>query len=360
MRYRENISKTSQVPLCNRPIKLKKLIIFSVLITYIIIVFSGCAPTIKTKKLVPAKYHEAAKLKRISVLPFDGPMGNQVRADIEALLLTILVNDEQYFSIIERNAIDKIFLEQSLQLSGAVNETTAVEIGKLAGVQGIVMGTVTQSTIEENPYSVEKSKCISKGKNGKCKEWQQYRVNCRERNAYFSFTPKFIDVATGEIAASEALSGHVSHETCSDSGRPLKSRQELLAEAKKYALEKLGKLVAPYNEDFEIKLLIKDDSKVPPEAKKNINDGVKWAKAGRVDRACEFWNEASNLHPYGYAIYYLLGVCSELSGDLDKALSYYEKADTNASSPVDEISEAIGRITISIEKQKKIDEVLNE
>ncbi len=360
MHNREKTGKAFQVPLWNRPIKLKRLIICSVLLTCIIIFFSGCAPTIKTKTLVPAKYHEAAKLRRISILPFDGPMGNQVRADIESLLLTIRVNDEQYFSIMERTAIDKIFLEQNLQISGAVNETTAVEIGKLAGVQGIVMGTVTQSTIEENPYSVEKSKCISKNQDGSCKEWQQYWVNCRERNAYFSFTPKFIDVATGEIAASEVLSGHVNDETCLDSGRPLKSRHELLSEAKRYALEKLRKLVAPYDVDVEIKLLTEDDSKIPPEAKENINNGIKWVKAGRVDRACEFWNEAFHLHPYGYAIYYLLGVCSELSGDLNKALSYYEKADRNTGSPIDEIREAIDRVTVSIEKQKKLDEVLNE
>ena len=77
--------------------------------------------------LVPAKCHGAAKLKKLAVLPFDGRGGDQVRADIEALLVGIRVKDEPYFTVIERSAINKIVKEQSFQVTGAVDEETAVK-----------------------------------------------------------------------------------------------------------------------------------------------------------------------------------------------------------------------------------------
>ena len=97
---------------------------------------------------------------------------------------------------------------------------------------------------------------------------------------------------------------------------------------------------------------------MPPEAKKKIDAGTKWSKQGRLDRACELWHKAYELHPQGYAIPYLLGVCAEISGNLEKALSYYEKADRNTGAPVEEISQALGRVKVGIEKHKKLEEQL--
>ena len=106
--------------------------------------------------LVPAKCYEASKLKKIAVLPFDGRGGNKVRADIEALLVGIVVKNEPYFKVIERAAINRIVKEQSFQLSGAVDEETASQVGKLLGADGIVLGAVTQST-EDASYSEKRS-----------------------------------------------------------------------------------------------------------------------------------------------------------------------------------------------------------
>ena len=338
----------------------KKLQIVNLLLVVgvLIIIFAGCATTVKTRMLVPAKASEAAKLRRIAVLPFAGPTGNQVNADIEALLVGVRVKDEPFFSIIERNALEKIMKEQKLQLYGLVDEKTAAKEGQQIGAEGIILGTVTQCTTEDKPYSQVRSKCVSKDEMGKCTKWSKYRVRCIERNAYFSFTPKVVNATTGKIVASESLSGKSRDNACQDSNRPLRGKKEMLTQGKKQAIEKFREMVAPYYLTVEIKLLDKDDTKMPSEVKEKIAHGIKWAKGGRLDRACEFWHEAYNLHRKGYATPYLLGVCAEMSGYLEKALSYYEKADRNTGSPVKEISEALGRVRVSIEKRKKLDEQL--
>ncbi len=51
---------------------------------------------------------------------------------------------------------------------------------------------------------------------------------------------------------------------------------------------------------------------------------------------------------------YLLGVCAEIQGELNKALVYYEKADRMTERPVKEINEGIERIKIRLKNQKEI------
>ena len=94
------------------------------------------------------------------------------------------------------------------------------------------------------------------------------------------------------------------------------------------------------------------------QTKKKIDKGVKWVNAGRLDRACEFWNQAYNIHKQGYALNYLMGVCAELSGNLEEALSFYHTADRQTGSPNEEINKALGRVKVNIKKQKKLEQEL--
>lgn len=48
----------------------RKLLFLMLLISLTLL--NACATSIKTTALVPARYHEAAVLKEVAVLPFDG------------------------------------------------------------------------------------------------------------------------------------------------------------------------------------------------------------------------------------------------------------------------------------------------
>jgi curli biogenesis system outer membrane secretion channel CsgG len=62
---------------------------------------------------------------------------------ISDLLVTYLVKDGTY-SVIERKALDKIMAEQNFSNSDRANPTSAAKLGKLLGVDAIIVGSVTQ------------------------------------------------------------------------------------------------------------------------------------------------------------------------------------------------------------------------
>jgi curli biogenesis system outer membrane secretion channel CsgG len=62
---------------------------------------------------------------------------------ISDLLVTYLVKDGTY-SVIERKALDKILKEQNFSNSDRANANSAAQIGKILGVDAIIVGSITQ------------------------------------------------------------------------------------------------------------------------------------------------------------------------------------------------------------------------
>jgi curli biogenesis system outer membrane secretion channel CsgG len=88
---------------------------------------------------------------RIAVIAFDNrtdwwadEMGN-VAAD---MIVTRLVNSGA-FSVIERERLNAILEEQGFQLTGQVSPSDVFEIGRMAGVDYLITGSVTRFSIDE-------------------------------------------------------------------------------------------------------------------------------------------------------------------------------------------------------------------
>ena len=98
----------------------------------------------------------AAHARKIRVAVFDFDYGT-VHRDVFALfgsdvdvgkgisdmLVTYLVKDGTY-SVIERKALDKILAEQNFNNSNRADPTSAAKIGKMLGVDAIIVGSVTE------------------------------------------------------------------------------------------------------------------------------------------------------------------------------------------------------------------------
>jgi hypothetical protein len=87
--------------------------------------------------------------------------------------------------ILERSRIYSILKEQGFQQTGAVDFSTAVEIGKIVGVNAVFIGSVSRPT-------------ISNTANLKDNTWSSYTV---------TFTGRLISVKTGDILLSGSASG---------------------------------------------------------------------------------------------------------------------------------------------------------
>lgn len=109
---------------------------------------------------------------------------------------TVLVTDgivnKGKFNVMERARIDEIMAEQNFQSGDAVDESTAVQLGKLLGVRVVVLGSVTD-------FSMKGASGISVGGFGLGLQKGSVQLSAR-----------VVDVETGRILASAKGEGSAS------------------------------------------------------------------------------------------------------------------------------------------------------
>lgn len=350
-------------------------IFYPILLTAMVFIISCAPPAVKTTMLVPAQYHEASQLKEVAVLPFDGKGGKEFAAEIEGALASINIGDTQYFNLVDRVRLEKIISEMKLSQSALVDVGTAAKVGKLVGAKGIYTGVITESDSVDSSYYEERNRCIRTvtkyDKMGRpytatedylmnrpfmtCDgKIEKYTVSCTKRIATFAFTPKLIEVETGRVVYSNNIRKSADASVCSDSQKPLTSESELLDKAKEPGKQIFRTDIAPYYVTVEIKLMDSDEGITSKDAKTKLEQGIDFAKNNRLDRACELWGEARILSPDSPSLLYNLGICSEVTGQLEQALDLYKKVDRLLSKPDERVNASLTRVQKRINDQMKL------
>jgi len=142
-----------------------------------------------------------AEKKRIAVMDFEfagiqqwwGGYEWDIGKGIADIIVKDLVRDGS-FRIIERRALDKLLAEQNFSNSERADPTSAARIGKMLGVDAIVVGSITQFGTEN------KKKGIS-GLGGGWGGWGGGTVGKTEGKAQVAIDARLVDVDTGEILA---------------------------------------------------------------------------------------------------------------------------------------------------------------
>jgi curli biogenesis system outer membrane secretion channel CsgG len=107
------------------------------------------------------------------------------------LLVKHLVRDGTY-SVIERKALDKILAEQNFSNSDRANPTSAAQIGKLLGVDAIIIGSITQFGQETKGTGVG-------GAGGGFGRFGVGGFRRNETKAIVTVDARIVDIDTGEI-----------------------------------------------------------------------------------------------------------------------------------------------------------------
>ncbi len=142
--------------------------------------------------------------KRVAILDFDyGTVRSGVAGlfgtDIDVgkgmadLLVKHLVQDGTY-SVIERKMLDKILAEQNFSNSDRANPSSAAQLGKLLGVDAIIVGTITQFGGENE------KKQVGGGGGG----WGGFGIGGIKKTkskAIVTVDARIIDIDTAEILA---------------------------------------------------------------------------------------------------------------------------------------------------------------
>jgi len=117
------------------------------------LVFShaGCASLQPTAQVEPTAGVQAlppysGPKARIAVADFDvkaAKAGWEIGSGLREMLVTALVNSNR-FSVVERQVLDAVMKEQELSVSGAADEATRIERGKIRTADLIVTAAVTE------------------------------------------------------------------------------------------------------------------------------------------------------------------------------------------------------------------------
>jgi curli biogenesis system outer membrane secretion channel CsgG len=153
--------------------------------------------------------------KRIAIMNFDyatvvadvtAVFGSQqdVGKGIADLLVDKLVNGGAY-SVIERKALDKLMAEQNFSNSDRADPNSAAKLGKLLGVDTIVIGSITQFGRDDKTTKV--------GGGGFGNFGARYGVggvSQKNSKAVVGITARMVNVETGEILVSQQAHGESS------------------------------------------------------------------------------------------------------------------------------------------------------
>lgn len=144
--------------------------------------------------------------KRVAVLDFEyGTVQRwwegswDVGKGIADLMVDKMVNDGT-FSVIERKRLDAVLAEQNFSNSDRADPATAARIGKLLGVNAIIVGSITQFGTEKRDIGVG-------GLIGRVPGLGGGTVGTQKGKAKVAITARLIDVNTGEILASSTGAG---------------------------------------------------------------------------------------------------------------------------------------------------------
>ncbi len=153
---------------------------------------------------------QAQQKKRIAVMNFDYATvqsyvqslfgSNQdVGAGIADLLVDKLVADGAY-SVIERKALDKILAEQNFSNSDRADPASAAKIGRVLGVDAILVGSITQFGRDDKKTNV----------GGLGREMDKYGIggfSRKKSTAVVGITARLVNTSTAEILASTSQKG---------------------------------------------------------------------------------------------------------------------------------------------------------
>jgi curli biogenesis system outer membrane secretion channel CsgG len=146
----------------------------------------------------------ADRKKRVAIFDFEyGTVHNQASAlfgsnvdvgrGIADMLVKYLVKDGTY-SVIERKALDKILAEQNFSTSDRANPASAARIGKILGLDAIIIGSITQFGGDD------KSTGVGGGGGG----WGGFGlggIKHKKSKAIVALDARLVDIDTAEILA---------------------------------------------------------------------------------------------------------------------------------------------------------------
>lgn len=309
-----------------------------------LLIFGGCAQKVQIKSLHPAEISRAAVTKKIAVAEFKNDKVN-LSGKIEAQIARYSIDGKPYFTTISRKDLDKVLAEQKIQDSG-LTDNTAGTLGSLIGAQAIILGELTNPSMQRSDYYVMRTKC----KKDQCRE---EKVFCTKALAILSAQVRMIDTQKGDIIYADSLSRNGEWSHCKDDSYIIPSLEMAAQQLSDGISSDFVYKLSPHYVFMQVTLLEKPDLEYSDRQKLLLESALESIKQNRFDKAENLLGELiDSTAEKSYVALYDLGVVKEAQGMYEDAQNLYIKADTITLKPIEEISKALLHIQNLIEQNK--------
>jgi hypothetical protein len=321
-----------------------------VCIVWLSIQLSGCANSVKTVKILPPNVPEAAEHQRVALIGFQGKHSKEVNVAFETMLVKHRLHGRPYFTVVDRTRTRELMREYKKSLSGVIDHSTAAKFGKQIGASGVYFGDVTNYSVSSKRYKANKYYCKKYASDGKkCEQSGTRKVTCTRRTANITLVPRLIDVETSQVVYRAERTGSATSSACP--GQKLKSDGQLLKEAIVKSIAQIRADIAPNAMLVRVELMDEPSQLTGADAA-SFNSGMDFAKAERMDRACQIWRDLNRrTQSADNALLYNVAVCEELEGNYSEALNLFEQVDQRLMQPDDNVSEALTRLRSNLQNQ---------
>lgn len=334
---------------------------------------AGCAaPTVETSVLMPARQDGMAGAKRIGIAPLGGDTGGRFTARLQAHFAGIQVKGQPHFTLVQIDR-DALIREQKAGDSAQFDAKTAVRLGRLVAADTIISGAVTPPQYRVQRSRQERRECVEGQYNQKtkrydsCSKYRTYTVRCGKHTSNFGLSLNATSVERGTISFVQDYRGASQDFTCEDR-RPAKSANALSEAAIAQVLQQVRLDVAPYPQRFSIAFLDYDKKgslkrkqlnfKGNKAVEKRFKKALELVEDKQFDTGCALFREAAGLYDGSPAIYHNIGVCTEVGGDLDQALAFYDTADRLSGGGLEPVRTALARVRANKASRAKAEKQL--
>ncbi|HOE64788.1 MAG TPA: DUF6340 family protein [Candidatus Sumerlaeota bacterium] len=291
-----------------------------------LIILTGCGSTrIIISRIEPPKYPIKGG-KILAVVDFKSPPEAPDAGERIASSFVSKLAPTKYYQLMERSRMDAIFMEHKFSQTDYVDESKAIEMGKMLNAHYLITGEVTGCSVEDQKMTEQKAETRITGyyhdyQGRLIPRFETFYVDVPVlvRSGTVAAAFRMINVETSEVIVGDRYQASFQKKAFgSGEIAALPSADDLLNRLMDEVTTNLAKIIAPHKVTDSRRL---EKGKTPP-----CKNGVNLARNGLWDEAASSWERAIALRPDDPAPYNNLGVFSEVQGDYDRAIDYYEKA----------------------------------
>src|SRR2546426_994042 len=218
------------------------------------------------------------------------------------------------FVLIERNRLAQVLQEQRLARSGLLDEAQAAQVGKILGVDAIVVGTLSFA-VTDQPSQEERTYTQNR------RQYTRY-VSCVQREGLMKVQARVVSAESGQVLGSVDRPLPIKVKHCEDEEGGLPTQQSV-AEASSHDLaEAIANYVAPHFELREFEL-----EKIRNKQFEGLGErAAELAEALRVDEAYAIYKSIHDQDAYSPEVLVDLAILNEVVGNWRQAKEFYDQA----------------------------------